>query len=77
LPFPAIGDAGVAGEGGRLIVFFCGKRYKFQSDSFRDQRRLTRKMVSSGSRRLASLPSAIRDGNDAGVARNFAGTGSG
>jgi hypothetical protein len=66
-----------AGEAGRLIVFFCGKRYKFQSDSFRDQRRLTRKMVSSGSQRLASLPSAIRDANHAGVARNFAGTGAG
>jgi len=38
LPFPANGDGLAAG---RLIVFFCGKRYKFQSDTFRDQRGLT------------------------------------
>jgi hypothetical protein len=55
----------------QLIVFFCGKRYKFESDSFRDQRRLTRKMVSSSPQRLASLPSAIRHGNKAGIARDF------
>jgi hypothetical protein len=55
----------------RLIVFFCGKRYKFESDSFRDQRRRTRKMVSSSPQRLASLPSAIGDGNDAGIAWDF------